>query len=273
MRTVTTTILVTACALAVDSAHAQTPDYEAACRLTPACMSLLESLGAGVDAAPAAGRAVEADAAPVEPVYTDAQIAAAVDVGWNDDLDRIMHSCTANIGGFWNRLSETISTTEGQPLRAFLIHGQPPLSRVAQEADFARRAYSGRPEPDDVRDLVGDDVFTVWAEPEADGDMRTAANLEATGIETIVVRPRGDDVGRQTVHPLSVETMDGTTTANLFGASIELFGAVATFNSDDIRRIVENADLEALVITRTGEFKCNLDDTRLKRGFNPAEYR
>ena len=103
--------------------------------------------------------------------------------------------------------------------------------------------------------------------------MRTAANLEATGIETIVVRPRGDNEGRQTVHPLSVETMDGTTTANLFGASIELFGAVATFNSDDIRRIVENADLEALVITRTGEFKCNLDDTRLKRGFNPAEYR
>ena len=160
-------------------------------------MSLLESLGAGVDPAPAAGRAVEADAAPGEPVYTDAQIAAAVDVGWNDDLDRIMHSCTANIGGFWNRLSETLSTAEGQPLRAFRIHGQPPLST----------------------------------------------------------------------------TMDGTTTANLFGASIELFGAVATFNSDDIRRIVENADLETLVITQTGEFKCNLDDTRLERGFNPAEYR
>ena len=273
MRTVTTTILVTACALAVDSAHAQTPDYEAACRLTPACMSLLESLGAGVDSAPAASRAVEADAAAVEPVYTDAQIAAAVDVGWNDDLDRIMHSCTANIGGFWNRVNEALSTNEGQPLRAFRIHGQPPLSRVAQEADFARRAYSGRPVPDDVRDLVGDDVFTVWVEPEAAGDMRTAANLEATGIETIVVRPRGDSEGRQTVHPLTIETMDGTTTANLFGASIELFGAVATFNSDDIRRIVENADLEALVITQTGEFKCNLDDTRLQRGFNPAEYR
>ena len=93
--------------------------------------------------------------------------------------------------------------------------------------------------------------------------MRTAANLQATGIETIVVRPRGDSEGRRTVHPLSVDMMDGTTTANLFGASIELFGAVATFNSDDIRRIVEDADLEALVITLNGEFKCNLDDTRL----------
>ena len=271
MRTMITATLTTA--LAVTATHAQTPDYEAACRLTPACMQLLESLGANVT--PTAGPAEPAasERVPIEPIYTDAQIAAAVDVGWNDDLDRIMHSCTANIGGFWNRLGEALNTGEGQPLRAFRIHGQPPLSRVAQEADFARRAYSGRPNPDDVRDLVGDDVFTVWAEPEAAGDMRTAANLEATGIETIVVRPRGDSEGRRTVHPLSVETMDGTTTANLFGASIDLFGAVATFDSDDIRRIVEHADLEALVITRTGEFKCNLDDTRLKRGFNPAQYR
>jgi len=272
MRTVITTVLSTA-ALAIGTTHAQTPDYEAACRLTPACMRLLEATGANLEPAPAPGAATETDHWQIEPIYTDAQIAAAVDVGWNDDLDRIMHSCTASIGGLWNMLGEALSTGEGQPLRAFRIHGQPPLSRVAQEADFARRAYTGRPAPEDVRDLVGNDVFTVWAEPEASGDMRTAANLEATGIETIVVRPRGDSEGRRTVHPLSIETTDGTRTANLFGASIDLFGAVATFNSDDIQRIVEDADLEALVITRSGEFKCNLDDTRLKRGFNPAEYR
>ena len=270
MRTMIATMLVAATS-AVNSASAQTPDYEAACRLTPACMELLASLGANTAGEPAPTASDER--VRVEPVYTDDQIAAAVDVGWNDNLDRIMHSCTANIGGFWNRLGEALSTGEGQPLRAFRIHGQPPLSRIAQEADFARRAYTGRLTPDDVRDLVGEDVFTVWAEPEATGDMRTAANLEATGIETIVVRPRGDSEGRWTVHPLTVETTDGTTTANLFGASIELFGAVATFDSDPIRRIVEDADLEALIITRTGEFKCNLDDTRLKRGFNPAEYR
>ena len=240
-------------ALTATATHAQTPDYEAACRLTPACMQLLKSLGANVPPTADPAEAAASERAPIEPIYTDAQIAAAIDVGWNDDLDRIMHSCTANIGGLWNRLGEALSTGEGQPLRAFRIHGQPPLSRVAQEADFARRAYSDRPSSDDVRDLVGDDVFTVWAEPEAAGDMRTAANLEATGIETIVVRPRGDSEGRRTMHPLSVETMDGTTT-NLFSASIELFGAIATFDSDDIRRIVEDADLEALVITQTGEF-------------------
>ena len=62
--------------------------------------------------------------------------------------------------------------------------------------------------------------------------MRTAANLQATGIETVVVRPRGDGDGERTVQPLTVEMLDGTATQNLFGASIELFGAVATFDSD-----------------------------------------
>ena len=268
-KTITMALMAAAALVSTGTASAQTPDYEAACRLTPACMQLLESLGA---TAPAPS-AEPADLTPIEPAYPDTQIAAAIDVGWNDDLDRIMHSCTANIGGFWNALSEVLTNEEGQPLRAFRIHGQPPLSRVAQEADFARRAYSGRPTPDDVRDLVGDDIFTVWAEPEAEGDMRTAANLQATGIETIVVRRRGDSEGIETVQPLNVELMDGTTTQNLFGASIELFGAVATFNSDAIRRIIADADLEALVITRGGEFKCNLDDTRLKRGFDPANNR
>ena len=34
-------------------------------------------------------------AAPQDAPYTDAQIEAAIDVGWGDDLDRIMHSCNA----------------------------------------------------------------------------------------------------------------------------------------------------------------------------------
>ena len=272
MKFATTSILAIA-VLVPPSAHAQGPDYEAACRLTPACMALLEATGATTAAEPPPATAALTDAKPIQSVYSDEHIGGAIDVGWNDDLDRVMHTCTANIGGFWNTLSEVLTTETGQPLRAFRIHGQPPLARVAQEADFARRAYSGKPNPDDVRDIVGADVFTIWAEPEAEGDMRTAANLQATGIETIVVRPRGDSDGRQTVHPLSVETMDGTTTANLFGASIDLFGAVATFDSDQIRGIIAERDLEALVITQNGEFKCNLDDTRLKRGFNPTEYR
>ena len=115
-----------------------------------------------------------------EQAYSDAQIDAAIEIGYDDDLDQIMHTCNASVGGLWNKLGEALSNAEGQPLREWRIHGQPPLARIAQEADFARRRYADRPTPDDVRDLLGDDVFTIWAEPDTDGDMRTAQNLAAT---------------------------------------------------------------------------------------------
>ena len=205
-----------------------------------------------------------------EPSYSDEQINAAIEVGYNDDLDRIMHSCNASVGGFFNKLNEALNSAEGQPLRAWQIHGQAPLARVAQEADFARRRYTGRPTPDDVRDLLQDDVFTIWAEPDTEGDMRTAQNLAATNVETVVIRPRGDSDGRQVIQPLSVDVTDGTVASNLFGASVQVFGVVATFDSAAVREIIAQSDLEVLLITRSREeFKCNLDDTRLQRGYNP----
>ena len=204
--------------------------------------------------------------------YTDAQIAAAIDFGYHngDDLNDIQHTCTAAVGGLWNRLAESLSTGEGQPLRKWRIHGQPPLARVAQEADFAARRYTGKPSPDDVRDLIGDNLFTVWAEPDTGADLRTAANLRATQIGTVVGRARGDRDGRNVLQPLSVELMDGTVSSNLYGASVEVFGVVATFDSAAVQEIIAQKDFEVLVITDTREeFKCNLDDTRLKRGYNP----
>ena len=68
--------------------------------------------------------------------------------------------------------------------------------------------------------------------------MRAAANLQATNVETVVIRPRGDNDGRQVVQPLSVEVTDGTVTSNLFGASVQIFGVVATFSSDAVREIL-----------------------------------
>ena len=52
-----------------------------------------------------------------------------------------------------------------------------------------------------------------------------------------------------------------------------MFGAVASIDSDRIWNIVHHADLEAIVVARTGELNCSLDDTCLKRGLSPAEYR
>ena len=200
-------------------------------------------------------------------VYSDAAIEEAIDYGWRDRLGDIRHDCGASIGGFWNTFAEALTTAEGQPLREFRIYGSPPLARVAEEADFARRRYTGRPSADDVRHLLGDDIFTVYAEPNARGDMRTAANLAATSIETIVIRRRGDSDGRDVRQPLNIEMLDGTNTSNLFGANIEMFGAVGTFRSSDVRELIADSDLEVLLITGQGEFKCNLDDTRLKRGY------
>ena len=85
------------------------------------------------------------------------------------------------------------------------------------------------------------------------------------------LRPRGR---RNAVQPLSVELMDGETYSNLFGASVELVGVVATFDSDAVRAIIAERDLEVLLITAARqEFKCNLDDTRLKRGYDPVNNR
>ena len=54
---------------AVTGVQTQTPDYEAACRLTPECMALLTSLGTAADPAPAAGPAAATDAVPYEPTH------------------------------------------------------------------------------------------------------------------------------------------------------------------------------------------------------------
>ena len=98
----------------------------------------------------------------------------------------------------------------------------------------------------------------------------TAANLQATNVETVVIRPRGDKDGRQVVQPLTVDVTDGTVMSNLFGASVQIFGVVATFSSDAVREIIAQGDIEVLLITGSQEeFKCNLDDTRLQRGYNP----
>lgn len=105
--------------------------------------------------------------------------------------------------------------------------------------------------------------------------MRTAAALRAR-VETVVVRRRGLH-GGQTVQPLSVDYYDSETVQNIFGASVDIYGIVATFSSEAIREIAAEDDLEVLIIPardqRAGpeiqgdEFRCDLDDMRLKRGY------
>ena len=185
---------------------------------------------------------------------------------------------TPTIGGFWNKLAEAATARQGafgqyHGIRRFRITGQPPMARVAEYAADLRKRYEPTPEATDdhIVGMVSEDAFTVWIRPRSAGSMVTAARLADTGVEHVVIRPRGDNEGRQTVQPLTIDVAGSSTVGNLFGASVELTGVVATFASADVIAIAEDADVEVILITTGGEFKCNLDDTRILRGYNPLD--
>ena len=206
--------------------------------------------------------------------YSAADINAAISFGTQKHTNRIQSSCSASIGGFWNKMGE-IATSErdsdGQlhGVRKYEILGQPPLARLADFSEGAKARYQPIPAAEDdlVLEILSDNVFTVWAKPDSEGSMVTAARLADTGVEHVVIRPRGDKHGRETVQPLTVGVADVFMEQNLFGASVQLEGIVATFASDDVINIAKKKDVEVLLITTSGEFKCNLDDKRIMRGY------
>ena len=211
-----------------------------------------------------------ADAQP----YSAEDLGFALEQGLRGDADRLQDSCDASVGGFWNKLNEALQSTQGADgsyhgVRRFRITGQPPLARVAWHAEQSKKQYRPMPLPDDeaVLDMVRDDIFTVWANPDTGGSMITAARLADTGVEHLVLRPRGDKDGRQAIQPIFIELAGEQTARNLFGATVELEGVVASFDSQEVIEIAKEADVEAVLITSAGEFKCNLDDNRILRGY------
>ena len=200
-----------------------------------------------------------------EPAYSRAEIEAAIEIGVRDRVDRIQHACHASVSGFWNKLGEAMAARQsGRRRRKFRITGQPPMARVARYAGDARRRDEPTPQATDdhIVAMTADDVFTVWI-------VRTDEMF--TAVEHVVIRPRGDGEGRFTVQPLTIDVAGSESATNLFGASVELQGVVATFASADVIAIVEDNDVEVILMTTGGEFKCNLDDTRIKRGYNPLD--
>ena len=125
------------------------------------------------------------------------------------------------------------------------VTGQPPLARVAGHARQLRRLYKPLPEPDsaDVATLIGKDLFEV----------RVLDYMK--GIEYIVIRRRGGDDEQAIAHPVSLEVGDSA--------------MVAQFASDDVKRIAEDDDVEVILLTPSDQFRCNLDDRKIRRGFNP----
>ena len=198
--------------------------------------------------------------------YSAADITTAISFGTQKHANRIQSSCSAGVGGFWNKLGEQL---EHDAIRKYEILGQSPLARVADFAERAKARYQPIPAAEDdlVLEILSDNVFTVWAKPDSEGSMVTAARLADTGVEHVVIRPRGDQHGRATVQPLTVDVAGVAIEHNLFGVGVELEGIVATFASDDVINIAKTRDVEVILITTSGEFKCNLDDKRIMRGY------
>ena len=123
-------------------------------------------------------------------------------------------------------------------VRQFRITGQPPMVRVARYAADSRRCYEPTPQATDdhivgmVSD-VSDNLFTGGF-----GRKRTAAwsRLRPRGHGS---RTRGHPAarrqeGRHTVQPLTLDVAGDESVTNLFGASVQLEGVVATFASADV---------------------------------------
>ena len=221
--------------------------------------------------------------------YSAQEITAAINYGLRNDVGDISHNCRAGTGGWGNLLGQAIGagivgglTGNDDPLEStpwmgvkdWRITGIPPLARIARYARDAQRRYLPTPTADDpvIDELLAGGVFTLTIHPDAN-DMVSAAQVAETGIEHVVLRRRGDNEGRTTVQPLTIDVAGSETVTNLFGASVTLTGVVATFDSEAVYEIALRRDVEAVLITTSGEFRCNLDDTRLKRGFRPLEHR
>ena len=125
------------------------------------------------------------------------------------------------------------------------VRGQPPLACVAGHALQLRRLRKPLPEPDsaDAAAMIGRDLFEIRA-PDC-----------MKGIEFIVTGPRGGDDEQAVALPVSLEVGDSA--------------MVAQFAKDDVKRIAEDTEVEVVVVTASGEFRCNLDDRKIRRGFDP----
>ena len=267
--------------------------------------AMMEKQSAQDDAAAATATATETSAFPSPSLrqtaapYTGDQIRTAMFIGADGNAGRYQHNCEAGTGrgrGFFGRLRDNrivrsvardrvrsyagrgvgevasrlnvVDATDPEHLLAFAtianavsqraangtlpplpddirVTGAPPLARLAEHALELRRTYRPLPEPNAaaVVEIIGDDLFEVRA-------------LDyVKGIEYIAIRPRGDDNEQSIVHPVSLEDR---------GSAM-----VAHFAAEDVRRIVADTDVQVIVITPSGEFQCNLDDRRIRRGFNP----
>ena len=206
------------------------------------------------------------------PVVVDAQpngIRAALDIGMRGKARDLVATCTAKPGG-WTQALAAATACKGCPpsIEQYGVGGTTALARVAILASERKEKYLPAPSFEEATAIAKRDAFVLRITPMAI-NMTQAAKLADEIVKHVVIRPRGDKKGKQTVQPLSIELTNSRTYENLFGATFETQGVIVEFDSEAVRSIASRKDVEVVIIATGGqERKCSLDDKRIRRAYS-----
>ena len=193
------------------------------------------------------------------PAYTQVEIDRAIE--W-ENRNRIEPGCWAQVPRGWKRITESLAGS-----RSFTVVGRSPLVQAARRAARARRRYQPQP---DFSSLLAENVFTIRVSPDHDWNMRTAARLSSTRIETVVLRAKKE---QEVLQPLSVRRLPSQELTNLGGAVVPLRETVARFDGSEVRDLARRTKwVEVVVVTPGTEFRCSLRGKLILRGYYPTQH-
>ena len=191
---------------------------------------------------------------------SDEDLARFIRLGIDDKHDDIQAGCMARASG-WDGFLQAAAT---ENVETYSVGVSTWLFRVAMEAHVTSQRLLPAPTVDEMRALE-QDLVVVSVSPLA--LTMTGARL-LNHIDHVVLRARGDKSNRTVVQPLEVATQDTHTYENLFGASVEASGVLATFEAAPVLEIARLRDVEVLIMTTGGQRKCHVDDKKVRRQFN-----
>ena len=183
-----------------------------------------------------------------------------ITIGSDDRFDDIQAGCMARTSG-WGGLLQVAGTGN---VEQYSVGATTWLARVTLEARAAAEKLLPEPPIEDMRLMETERLFVVSISPVA-LNMTGAALLK--DIEHVVLRPRGDGKNEHVVQPREVTAAETMTYENLFGASYNATGVLATFDSTPVLEMAQRKDVEVVIITSGGQRKCNIDDKKIRRQF------
>jgi len=200
---------------------------------------------------------------------TDEQVSASIRAGGDKkQLNAFMAECVASPGfgenlgkSFAAGLSRTAVTDTGTYKVTFTSH----YGQIAMAAAERQRRYQPAPTPADIIEELRLPRLHLWIEPQGDSAVGDGTIDLAAVIEHIVIR--AEDRPQQSAQPLSVKS-EPVDFKNLLGAQFTANRAFATFEMESALTLAKERDLEVVVITKSGERRCNVGKDRIRRMFD-----